>query len=118
MADGESQGHNNDDEGFRVEKLEAIQDQCVGADEEKEVNEDREQQELGNSNSNDEDETALPIDVAGQKVDKEVSEQEADDENESVSEDNEQELDRASNGKMNPDPSSVIMANLDDSFSD
>ena len=101
-----------------MEKLEAIQDQYVGADEEKEVNEDREQQELGNSNSIDEDETVLPIDASDQKVDKEVSEQEADDGNESFSEDNDQEQDRASNGKMNPDPSFVIMANLDDSFSD
>ena len=113
MADGESQGQ-NDDESSQVEKLEVIQVQSVGAAEEvKEVNEDR-----GNSNSNGEDDTAVPIDASDQKVDQEVSEQEADDENESVSEDNEQEHDRASNGKMNPDPSSVIMANLDDSFSD
>ena len=111
MADGESQGQNNDeddDKSSQVENLEVIQHQSDGAEEVKEVN----------SNSNDEDVTAVPIDAPEQNVDQEVSEQEADDENESVSEDNEREHDRASNGKMNPDPSSVIITNLDDSFSD
>ena len=86
-------------------------------------NDEREDEVLDPTSHNTDDSAALPVgaeEIQSQNVGKEVSEREADEEHESVVENDEQEHNSkpaSDNEEIYPDPTSIL-ATSDDSFSD